>query len=44
MREITSEELNTIFEKHKHWLNKDVKGWKCMRADLSDVNLRETNI
>lgn len=36
---MTSEELKTILENHKHWLNEDCKGWEDMRANLSGANL-----
>ena len=28
-----------VIENHKHWRNKDCKGWRDMRADLSGANL-----
>ena len=37
---MTQEELNKILENHKHWLDKDCKGWVNMKADLRDANLR----
>ena len=37
MRTISLEELKTILENHKHWLNEDCKGWENMRADLRDA-------
>jgi len=49
MRTISVEELKTILENHKHWLNEDCEGWEDMRAnlinaDLSDANLRYANL
>ena len=42
-------ELETILEKHKHWINGDCEGWAHMRAnlqceDLHDVNLTGANL
>ena len=39
MTELTREKLNKILEEHKHWINKDCKNWKEMRADLHDADL-----
>ena len=36
---MTSKELKTILENHKHWLNEDCKGWENTRADLSEADL-----
>ena len=36
---MTQNELNTIIERHQHYLNEDIDGWKSMRADLSYKNL-----
>ena len=36
---MTQEELNKILENHKHWLDKDCKGWVNMKADLRDADL-----
>ena len=41
---MTQEELNKILENHKHWLEKDCKGWNSMRANLSDANLRGADL
>lgn len=41
MRNLTKEAIYEIMNKHKHFLHKDCPGWRDMRADLSDVNLRE---
>ena len=38
------EELDKILENHRHWLDKDCKGWDTMRADLIDANLRGANL
>ena len=42
-------ELETILEKHKHWINGDCEGWAHMRAnlqceDLHDVSLMCTDL
>ena len=39
MAELTRIKLNKILEEHKHWINKDCKNWKEMRADLHDADL-----
>ena len=39
MRTISTEELKTILENHKHWLYEDCEGWKDMRANLGYANL-----
>ena len=36
---MTQEQLNKIIERHQHYLNEDIDGWKSMRADLSYKNL-----
>ena len=36
---MTREELSTILENHKHWINEDCEGWENMKADLCDANL-----
>ena len=41
---MTSEELKIILENHKHWLNKDCKGWEDMRAELREANLQGANL
>ena len=38
------EKLNKIIENHQHYLAKDCKGWKGMRADLCGANLSGTNL
>ena len=43
---MTQEELQTILEKHKKWLN-NVPGGECAnleRANLRDANLRDANL
>lgn len=35
-----SNELNTILENHKHWINQDCEGWENMRADLQNADLQ----
>ena len=44
MKTISPEELKTILENHKHWLNEDCKGWQNMRADLSYADLSYANL
>lgn len=44
MREISKEELDTILENHKHWLNHDAEGWEGMRADLRNMDLRGVDL
>ena len=39
MRTITTDELKTILENHRHWWDEDCEGWEGMRADLSGANL-----
>ena len=39
MRTISSEELKTILENHRHWLAEDCDGWEVMCADLSHAIL-----
>ena len=41
---MTQEELKVILENHKHWLNEDCDGWKEMKADLSDADLRYADL
>ena len=36
---MTNEELKTILERHKHWLNEDCDGWENMMADLHGADL-----
>ena len=36
---MTREELSTILENHKHWINEDCEGWENMKANLRDANL-----
>ena len=36
---INGKTLEEILENHNHWLRKDVKDWKSMRANLSRVDL-----
>ncbi len=36
---MTREELSTILENHKHWINEDCEGWENMKADLCGANL-----
>jgi len=41
---MTQEELDKIIEVHQHWINRDCKDWKQMRADLSGQNLTKLNL
>lgn len=46
---MTQQELDTIIEKHQHWLKEDCEGWEGMRAnlygaDLSGANLRGADL
>ena len=40
LRKISKEELNKIIEDHQHWLKEDCEGWKNMRGNLKDIDLR----
>ena len=47
--EMTREELSSILENHKHWINEDCEGWENMKADLRcadlcGANLRDANL
>ena len=41
---MTREELSTILENHKHWINEDCEGWENMKANLRGVDLRDTDL
>ena len=41
---INGKTLEKILENHKHWLNRDIDGWKNMYADLSGVNLNSADL
>ena len=41
---MTREELSTILENHKHWINEDCEGWENMKADLRYANLRGADL
>ncbi len=41
---MTREELSTILENHKHWINEDCEGWEDMRAYLRNADLRYANL
>ena len=41
---INGKTLEEILENHNHWLRKDVKDWKSMRANLSRVDLSGANL
>ena len=44
MRTISAEELKTILENHKHWLNEDCEGWQNMKANLSNADLYSVDL
>ena len=44
MKTISTEELKTILENHKYWLNDDGKGREDMRADLSYADLSNADL
>ena len=44
MEKLTQKQINKILEGHKHWLNKDCKGWETMMADFSSCDLRDVNL
>ena len=44
MRTISAEELKTILEKHKHWINEDCEGWEDMCANLRYADLRGADL
>ena len=37
---MTQQELDTIVERHQHWLKKDCEGWEDMKANLVEANLK----
>ena len=41
---MTKEELSTILENHKHWINEDCEGWENMKANLRGVDLRGADL
>ena len=41
---MTQQELDTIIEKHQHWLHEDCEGWEGMRANLRGANLRGADL
>ena len=41
---MTREELSSILENHKHWINEDCEGWENMMANLCDANLCDANL
>ena len=46
---MTGEELSSILENHKHWINEDCESWENMMAnlcgaDLRDADLRDANL
>ena len=41
---MTREELSTILENHKHWINEDCEGWENMKANLRGANLCYANL
>ena len=44
MRTISTEELKTILENHRHWLAEDCDGWEAMCADLNDADLSHADL
>lgn len=44
MRTISPEEVKTILENHKHWLNEDCECWENMRADLRSADLEGADL
>ena len=41
---MTQQELDTIIEKHQHWLKEDCEGWEGMKANLRCANLEDANL
>ena len=41
---INGKTLEEILENHKHWLKRDVNGWKEMRADLDGADISNTDL
>ena len=41
---MTREELSTILENHKHWINEDCENWENMKANLRYANLCGTDL
>ena len=41
---MTREELSTILENHKHWINEDCEGWENMKANLCNADLRGADL
>lgn len=41
---MTQKELDKIVKNHQHWLNRDCKDWKSMKADLRGANLEGMNL
>ena len=41
---MTREELSTILENHKHWINEDCEGWENMKANLCCAYLRDADL
>ena len=41
---VNGKTLNEILENHNHYLRRNVKGWESMRANLSRVNLSDTDL
>ena len=44
MRYISTKALATIIKNHKRWLDKDGDGWETMKANLSYIDLSNTNL
>ena len=41
---MTREELSTILENHKHWINEDCEDWENMKANLRGADLCDANL
>ena len=41
---INGKTLEKILENHKHWLNRDIAGWRNMRANLNNADLRYADL
>ena len=41
---MTQQELDTIIERHQHWLKEDCDGWEDMKANLDHANLEGANL
>jgi hypothetical protein len=41
---MTQQELDTIIDRHQHWLKEDCDGWEDMQANLYGANLSGANL